>query len=70
MGWFCDRFPLTETLEYHITKYYAAKNFNWWYIFGVLAFVVLAIQLLTGIFLITNLLASYITNKAAAAIIG
>ena len=28
MKWIDDRFPLTETLEYHITKYYAAKNFN------------------------------------------
>jgi ubiquinol-cytochrome c reductase cytochrome b subunit len=54
MQWIDDRFPLTETLEYHVTKYYAAKNFNWWYIFGVLAFVVLAIQLLTGIFLTMN----------------
>ena len=54
LQWIDDRFPLTETLEYHVTKYYAAKNFNWWYIFGVLAFVVLAIQLLTGIFLTMN----------------
>ena len=54
MKWIDDRFPFTETMEYHVTKYYASKNFNWWYIFGVLAFVVLAIQLLTGIFLTMN----------------
>ena len=54
MKWIDDRFPLTETMEYHVTKYYAAKSFNWWYIFGVLAFVVLAIQLITGIFLTMN----------------
>jgi len=54
MKWIDDRFPFTETMEYHVTKYYAAKSFNWWYIFGVLAFVVLAIQLLTGIFLTMN----------------
>ncbi len=54
MKWIDDRFPLTKTLEYHVTKYYASKNFNWWYIFGVLAFVVLAIQLITGIFLTMN----------------
>jgi ubiquinol-cytochrome c reductase cytochrome b subunit len=54
MKWIDDRFPFTETLEYHVTKYYASKNFNWWYIFGVLSFVVLAIQLLTGIFLTMN----------------
>ena len=54
MKWIDDRFPLTKTLEHHVTKYYASKNFNWWYVFGVLAFVVLAIQLLTGIFLTMN----------------
>ncbi len=54
MKWIDDRFPLTKTMEHHVTKYYASKNFNWWYVFGVLAFVVLAIQLLTGIFLTMN----------------
>ena len=54
MNWVNERFPFTETMEYHVTRYYAAKSFNWWYIFGVLAFVVLAIQLLTGIFLTMN----------------
>ena len=54
MKWIDDRFPLTSTLKYHVTEYYAAKSFNWWYIFGVLAMVVLVIQLLTGIFLTMN----------------
>jgi len=54
MNWIDERFPLTKTMEHHVTKYYASKNFNWWYVFGVLAFVVLAIQLLTGIFLTMN----------------
>jgi ubiquinol-cytochrome c reductase cytochrome b subunit len=54
MKWIDDRFPFTKTMEHHVTKYYASKNFNWWYVFGVLAFVVLAIQLLTGIFLTMN----------------
>ena len=54
MKWIDDRFPLTKTMEHHVTKYYASKNFNWWYVFGVLAFVVLAIQLITGIFLTMN----------------
>jgi len=49
--WVDDRFPMTETIKYHATEYYASKNFNWWYVFGVLAFVVLAIQLVTGVFL-------------------
>src|SRR5210317_1346369 len=54
MKWIDDRFPLTETMKAHATEYYASKNFNWWYIFGVLATVVLVIQLLTGIFLTMN----------------
>ncbi len=54
MKWIDDRFPFTETMKYHVTEYYASKNFNWWYIFGVLAFVVLAIQLITGVFLTMN----------------
>ncbi len=54
LKWIDDRFPFTETMKYHVTEYYAAKNFNFWYVFGVLAFVVLIIQLLTGIFLTMN----------------
>jgi len=54
MKWIDDRFPFTETMRYHITEYYAAKSFNWWYIFGVLAFVVLVIQIASGIFLTMN----------------
>ena len=54
MKWVDDRFPMTETMRAHVTRYYASKNFNVWYVFGVLAFVVLIIQLLTGIFLTMN----------------
>jgi len=54
MTWIDDRFPWTETMKYHVTEYYASKNFNWWYIFGVLSMVVLVIQLVTGIFLTMN----------------
>jgi ubiquinol-cytochrome c reductase cytochrome b subunit len=52
--WIDDRFPLLETIRYHATEYYASKNFNFWYVFGVLALVVLVIQLVTGIFLTMN----------------
>jgi ubiquinol-cytochrome c reductase cytochrome b subunit len=52
--WIDDRFPLLETIRYHATEYYASKNFNIWYVFGVLALVVLVIQLVTGIFLTMN----------------
>ncbi len=52
--WIDDRFPLIETMRYHATEYYASKNFNFWYVFGVLAMVVLVLQLVTGIFLTMN----------------
>lgn len=51
MGWIDARIPLTRTMEKHVTKYYAPKNFNFWYVFGVLAFLVFANQILTGIWL-------------------
>jgi len=54
MKWIDDRFPFTETMKYHVTEYYASKSFNFWYVFGVLAFVVLFIQLFSGIFLTMN----------------
>ena len=52
--WIDDRFPWTETMKVHATEYYASKNFNWWYIFGVLAMLVLVMQIITGIFLTMN----------------
>ena len=51
MDWVDARLPVTETYEKHMSKYYAPKNFNFWYFFGVLATVVLVNQLLTGIWL-------------------
>ena len=51
MQWVDARFPATETYEYHMSKYYAPKNFNFWYFFGVLSMVVLVNQLVTGIWL-------------------
>ena len=51
LRWIDDRFPLSSLIREHATDYYASKNFNIWYIFGVLSLVVLVIQLLTGIFL-------------------
>ncbi|TDJ45202.1 MAG: cytochrome bc complex cytochrome b subunit [Gammaproteobacteria bacterium] len=52
--WIDARFPMTKLLKEHITEYYAAKNFNFWYGFGVLATVVLAIQIVSGILLTMN----------------
>jgi len=54
MNWIDDRFPLTKMLEEHVTKYYAPKNFNFWYYFGALSLMVLIIQIVTGIFLTMN----------------
>lgn len=51
MGWIDDRFPLTAMWDDHLAKYYAPKNFNFWYFFGSLALLVLVNQLLTGVWL-------------------
>ena len=52
--WIDARFPMTKLIKEHATEYYASKNFNFWYGFGVLATVVLVIQIVTGIFLTMN----------------
>lgn len=51
IDWVDERMPLVETWEYHLSQYWAPKNFNFWYFFGVLSVVVLVNQLLTGIWL-------------------
>ncbi len=51
LTWVDDRFPVTKVWEEHLAKYYAPKNFNFWYYFGSLAVLVLVMQILTGIFL-------------------
>ncbi|HZY20133.1 MAG TPA: cytochrome bc complex cytochrome b subunit [Ramlibacter sp.] len=54
-NWFNNRFPSAgEQLRYHVTEYYAPKNFNFWYFFGSLALLVLVIQIVTGIFLVMH----------------
>jgi len=54
VDWVDERFPLTAMIKEHATEYYAAKSFNVWYVFGVLALVVLILQFVTGIFLTMN----------------
>lgn len=49
--WLDDRLPVQRAWDTHMGKYYAPKNFNFWYFFGVLSMVVLVNQLLTGIWL-------------------
>ncbi|KAF1854895.1 hypothetical protein Lal_00007128 [Lupinus albus] len=51
MEWIDARFPATKMWEDHLSKYYAPKNFNFFYFFGSLALLVLVNQILTGIWL-------------------
>jgi ubiquinol-cytochrome c reductase cytochrome b subunit len=51
LGWIDSRFPLTKLWNDQWGQYYAPKNFNFWYIFGILATLVLVMQIVTGIFL-------------------
>ena len=44
-------FPLRKRLKKHMSKYYAPKNLNVLYLFGVLSLLVLVNQLLTGVWL-------------------
>ncbi len=50
-GWVDDRLPIMRAWNTHMGQYYAPKNFNFWYFFGVLSLLVLVNQLLTGIWL-------------------
>ncbi|MEY3660478.1 MAG: hypothetical protein RLZZ169_1303 [Pseudomonadota bacterium] len=54
LGWVNERLPIVQAYEKHMSQYYAPKNFNIWYVFGVLSMVVLVNQLLTGIWLTMN----------------
>ena len=51
LAWIDDRIPLTKVWEEHLAKYYAPRNFNFWYYFGSLALLMLVMQIVTGIFL-------------------
>ena len=49
--WVDARLPIVRAWDTHMGKYYAPKNFNFWYFFGVLSLLVLVNQLLTGVWL-------------------
>ena len=51
INWIDARLPVVAAFERHMSKYYAPKNFNFWYFFGSLSLVVLINQLVTGIWL-------------------
>ena len=54
-GWVDSRMPMLQReWKYHMAEYYAPKNFNFWYFFGVLSLLVLVIQLGTGIWLLMS----------------
>ena len=54
-NWFQNRLPTAfDAYKVHMSEYYAPKNFNFWYIFGSLAMLVLVIQIVTGIFLVMH----------------
>ena len=53
--WFDARMPsVAEEFRKHMAEYYAPKNFNFWYFFGALSILLLAIQIVSGIFLTMN----------------
>ncbi len=54
-SWLDARLPtLKREWNRHMAEYYAPKNFNWMYYFGVLSIVVLLIQLVTGVWLLMS----------------
>ncbi|NWG30050.1 MAG: cytochrome b N-terminal domain-containing protein [Rhodocyclaceae bacterium] len=54
LEWLDARFPLMALWNDHLAKYYAPKNFNFWYFFGSLALLVLVMQIVTGVFLVMH----------------
>jgi len=54
MSWIDARLPVSDFLRNHLSKYYAPKNFNFFYFFGSLALFVFILQIVTGIFLTIN----------------
>lgn len=49
--WLDARFPLMALWKRHFSEYYVPKNLNFFYFFGVLALMLLANQLITGLWL-------------------
>ncbi|GAA5138320.1 cytochrome b [Thalassotalea piscium] len=54
MAWIEKRLPLMDAMNKHAAQYPAPKNFNFWYVFGILASVILVNQIVTGIWLTMN----------------
>jgi ubiquinol-cytochrome c reductase cytochrome b subunit len=56
--WVDARLPIMRAWNTHMGQYYAPKNFNFFYYFGVFSLLVLVNQLVTGIWLTMNYTAS------------
>lgn len=54
VAWIDRRLPISNAFEKHMSQYYAPKNLNAWYFFGVLSLIVLVNQILTGVWLTMN----------------
>lgn len=52
MEWVDKRYPMTDFWHKHMSKYYAPKNFNFWYFFGAFSLLVFVMQIVTGIWLV------------------
>ncbi len=51
IAWIDTRLPLSNTWKNFFTGYYAPKNLNFWYYFGVFSLLILVNQILTGIWM-------------------
>jgi ubiquinol-cytochrome c reductase cytochrome b subunit len=51
LTWVEARYPLREFISKHLTRYFAPRNFNFWYYFGSFSLLVLFNQIITGIWL-------------------
>jgi ubiquinol-cytochrome c reductase cytochrome b subunit len=52
MEWIDARYPWTPFWKKHLSEYYAPKNFNFWYYFGVFSMLVFVMQIVSGIWLV------------------
>ena len=54
LDWVEKRLPVMDSYKKHLSEYPMPKSFNFWYLFGSLAMLVLVNQILTGIWLTMN----------------
>lgn len=53
-SWLAQRLPFFAVCQQHLRAYMVPKNLNAWYVFGLLALLVLALQVLTGVILVMH----------------